>query len=532
MICLLAAAVSLQSASLSIENARIWSPDRVGFASSAIVAGGRFTYVGDFKPGLISSNTERIDAKGSLVIPGLIDSHIHMLGGGASLSQVQLRLAKDKDDFIRILREYAQANPDLEWITGGRWSTESWADKTEPTKEWLDEAVPDRPVYLSRMDGHSAVASSSALKMGNITKEGPENPEGGTIVRTSSGEPTGILRETAKGLVGRYVRNSSAASAESNLQAAIKHVNSLGITAVSEISSPGAFPLYMGLGEGQTLRFGIYSSTGVRSAARLGSFEGKPGWVEAKGVKIFMDGTLGSRTAYMTEDFVGGPADGPIRGLVMPGFTNGTVDKLADSMAEQGLQLIGHAIGDRANHELINVFDRAFPNVRAARPRLEHAQHMLSADIDRIGELGVIASMQPFHKADDGRYAEEYIGAERSKSSYAYKTILNAGGVLAFGSDWPVVTANPFLGIEAAVTGRTLAGNLWQTSNSITVGEALTAYTSGGAYALGWEDEIGQIAAGFRADFVILNYSLFDPDVVWADVKPTSTYVEGRRVFP
>jgi predicted amidohydrolase YtcJ len=199
--------------------------------------------------------------------------------------------------------------------------------------------------------------------------------------------------------------------------------------------------------------------------------------------------------------------------------------------AKANLQSIAHCIGDEANYMLLNALADGYDNLRDARCRSEHAQHLLPEDIQRFGDLGVIASMQAYHKADDGRYCEEYIGEERSRSSYAFKSLLDAGAVVAFGSDWPVVTINPFLGIEAAVTGRTLDGKTWQTQENLTVAEALRCYTSRAAFALCAEDEIGFIAPGYRADFIIVDRSPFDIDVDWAAIRPVMVFVEGRRVL-
>ena len=522
-------------ADLVIENAMIWSDGLTGFAPFAAVTDGEFVYVGERDESYIGASTQRIDAGGRVVIPGLIDSHVHMLGGGASLNQIHLRDATDKADFIARLKKWADDHPEQAWITGGRWSTESWDDKTEPTKYWLDEAVPDRPVFLSRMDGHSGVANSKAFEMAGVTKD-TKDPDGGRIVRDpQTGEPMGILRETAKGLVTRLIPGKSRAEQVADLKAAMRYANSLGITSVSAITSTGSFAIYYQVAEegNMTVRCAMYPSLGRSNLARIKqNFKTIPFWLELKGVKVFMDGTLGSRTAYMREPFNNNPADGTDnRGLLMPAVTNGTIRSLARQCAENDLQLIGHAIGDMGNHLLIEFIKEAFEDVRAARPRLEHAQHLLAEDIPEIGRLGVITSYQPFHKADDGRYCEAYIGAERSKSSYAYKDVLDSGGVLAFGSDWSVVTLNPYLGIEAAVTGKTLAGEFWQTQNNISVMEALRGYTSSAAYAMFWEDKIGRIATGYKADFVILNTSPFGSDPDWANMKPIATYVGGKKVF-
>lgn len=530
----LAAALTVVPADLVIENALIWSDGLTGFAPFAAVSDGEFVYVGERDESYIGTSTQRVDARGRVVIPGLIDSHVHMIGGGGSLNQIHLRDAKDKADFIAILKKWGEDHPEQQWITGGRWSTESWADKTEPTRHWLDEAVPDRPVFLSRMDGHSGVANSMAIEIAGVTKD-TTDPDGGRIVREPDGAPQGIFRETAKGLISRHVPGKSRSELVADLIAAMDYANSLGITSITAITSTGSFAVYDQVLEehGFTVRFGMYPSHYGGSIARTKqNFKTIPYWKEFKGVKVHMDGTLGSRTAFMREPFNNNPADGLDNvGLLMPQAKDGQIQRIAKECAENDLQVIGHAIGDMANHVLIDFFKEAWDDVRAARPRLEHAQHLLAEDIPEIGRLGIITSYQPFHKADDGRYCEDYIGVERSNSSYAYKDVLNSGGVLAFGSDWSVVTLNPFLGIKAAVTGQTLAGEFWQTQNNISVMEALRGYTSSAAYAMFWEDKIGKIGKGYKADFVILNTSPFGASPDWANMKPIATYVDGEKVF-
>ncbi|MCH8273403.1 MAG: amidohydrolase [Armatimonadetes bacterium] len=535
---LVACLLTPQPADLVIENARIWSDGRVGFAEFAAVRDGRFVYVGPKREEFIGEGTERVNARGRVVLPGLIDSHVHMMGGGASLTQLYLRDAKDKPDFIRLVEEWADGLPAGKWVLGGRWSVESWAVREQPTKEWVDPVTGDRPLYLSRMDGHSALVNSAALRLAGITKDGPPDPEGGVIDRDAeTGEPTGILRESAMGIVSRHIPATTFDDRVEALKRAMEEANRNGVTAVSDIPGLGSLPVYERLAESGdlTVRFFLYPTAGdwQSAAETVKGFKAKKGWVEVKGFKAFVDGSLGSRTAFMREPFFGNePGRENWRGLLTEGVEDGRFARNAAAARDAGMQTIVHAIGDEANHILLNTLADVYQDIAKARCRSEHAQHLLPEDIFRFGELGLIASMQPYHKADDGRYAEDYIGAERCRSSYAFKSLLNAGAVLAFGSDWPVVSINPFLGIEAAVTGRTLDGKLWQTQENISVGEALRCYTSRGAYAAFAEDEIGKIAPGFRADFVILNRSPFDANPQWSEIRPTAVYVEGKLVFP
>lgn len=529
----------IQPADLVIENARIWTDGRVGFASFAAVRNGRFVHVGGFEPSLVGPNTERIDAEGRVVLPGFIDSHIHMLNGGNNLSQLQLREARDKEDFIRRVREWASGLPEGRWILGGRWSTESWQIVQQPTREWVDDASQGRPLFLSRMDGHSALVNTIALRMAGITKDTPD-PLGGVIDRDPvTGEPTGILRETAMGLVSRLIPPPTLQDKVDALNRAMQAANAMGITTVCDIPSIADLPAYEALAERDdlTVRFLLYPTGGDwrRDAERLRAFRGKPSWVEPRGFKAYFDGSLGSRTAWMSAPFANNPADNKDwRGLPMPIATDGTFDRNARAAAEANLQVIVHAIGDEANRVLADKLLAAYGGIerlRAARARSEHAQHLAPDVVRAFAERGIIASLQPFHKADDGRYAEQYLGKERCAWSYAYRSLVNAGAVIAFGSDWPVVTQSVMLGLEAAVEGRILNGAIWFPEQSITVAEALRAYTSYAAYASFMEREIGRIEVGYRADFVVLNSSPFDLSPKWSDIHPDLVFVEGRKVF-
>ncbi len=528
------AAAPIPPADLVVENARIWSDGLTGPATFAAITDGRFVYVGAPDPDFIGPGTERIDARGRLVIPGLIDSHVHMLNGGLGLSQLLLRDAKDKDDFIRKVGEWAKSLPEGKWVLGGRWSTESWATPEQPTKEWVDPVTGSRPLYLPRMDGHSALVNSAALRLAGITKTGPPDPDGGVIDRDpATGEPTGILRESAMGLVSRLIPPPTREEKLAALVRAMREANANGITAVSDIPPFADLPVYEDLAklEGISVRFFLYPTAEDWTEAARHRFRGKSGWIELKGFKAYMDGSLGSRTAYMRAPFNNNPADQTNwRGLLREGVEDGKIEKNFKAAAAANKQSIAHAIGDEANHMLLDMLSRAYPNLKTARCRSEHTQHLLPNDIARFAQLGVIASMQPYHKADDGRYAESYIGAERCKSSYAFRSLLRAGAIVAFGSDWPVVTINPFLGIEAAVTGKTLDGKYWQTQENLSMAEALRCYTSNGAYAAFAEKEIGRLAEGLRADFVILDV-MPNAEPNWPNVKPFAVYVEGKKVY-
>ncbi len=533
-LCVCVLSLQVGPADLVIENARIWSDGLVGFAEFAAVRDGRFVHVGTRQADLIGEATEVIDARGRVVVPGLIDSHIHMLGGGIQLLRLYLRDAADRQEFVHRVAEHAASLPPRAWILGGRWSTESWADPEQPTRAWVDDAVGEHPLFLPRMDGHSALVNTVALALAGITAQGPPDPIGGVIDRDGlTGEPTGILRDAAMELVSRYIPATTLQEKVNALRRAARKAREHGITAVSDIPSLEDLPAYARLTEIETdVRFYLYVTTDdwIDAVRHVQSFPQQPGRVEIRGVKTYLDGSMGSRTAYMREPFLGNDSSRPgWRGLLRDGVEDGQLAARYRVARQAGLQPIAHAIGDEANHILLDVLRDVYgDDLAAARCRAEHVQHLLALDIARFGRLGVIASMQPYHKADDGRYAEKYIGPRRARSSYAYKSLLDTGAVLVFGSDWPVVSLNPFLGMEAAVTGRILDGGTWQTQQNITVAEALRCYTSSAAWALFAEDQIGRIAPGYRADFVILDRSPFDPDVDWSAIRPVRVFVDGR----
>jgi predicted amidohydrolase YtcJ len=523
-----------QSPDIAILNAKIWTDGAVQRADCLVIKSGRIDYVGGLGGLKLPKGAQIVDAKGAVVIPGIIDSHAHLMEGGTGLiDQLDLRGAKSKAEFIQMVRDFAAKLPLDKWVVGHSWSAESWPEKEQPRKEWIDEATGGRPAVLERMDGHSSLVNSEALKRSEITKE-TKDPDGGVIDRDASGEPTGILRERAAGLV------KTPPPTEGDLYRgflmAIEQANRFGVTAAADIASPMRIPLYQRYaGQGyRSFRIALYARTDNWPLAfeLMGSAVPVTGWFKPNGVKAYMDGSLGSRTAFMHEPFTTPLPHQPKdwRGVPMPGATDGSYQTRFKEAAAKGLQVIVHAIGDQANHDVLDFFAQV-PGIQSRRFRVEHVQHLLPEDYPRFAQLGVIASYQPYHKADDGRYCEEVIGTERSESSYAFKSLLQAKARLAFGSDWPVVTINPWEGIAAAVTGKILTGKVWMPHQNISIHQALDAYTRGAAYGIFMEHEIGSLRKGYRADLAILNMDPFKPGTDLAKVKPTSLYVEGKKVF-
>lgn len=545
MFCLVFAAdAPAQSAHVVVRKARIWTGDADRPAATALaVRDGKFIAVGDedaVKP-LIGDQTRVIDAGGRRVVPGLTDSHTHIISAGVQQTRVQLRDVEDRAEFIAAVQAYAATLPPDAWVLGGRWSTESWPDATPPTREWIDAATGGRPALLSRMDGHQALANSAALSLAGIDETGPPDPVGGKIDRRpETNEPTGILRDTAMGLVQKHIPPTSRTDQLAALTAAMREANRRGITMVHDMSEASDLAIFAAAHQENalTLRICVFVSVGDWSGnlSNVEQFPINDDTLRIAGFKGYMDGSLGSRTAYMREPYADKTSDADdARGLLLPlAAKEGELLRQCLAIDAAGLRPAVHAIGDEAVHRLLDAYEdvtkRNGPGDR--RPRVEHAQHLLPSDIARFGKLGVVASMQPFHKTDDGRYAEDAIGAERCRSSYAFRDLLDAGAPLAFGSDWPVVTVNPFAGIKAAVTGKTLDGKEWMTHQNITVEEALRAYTAGPAWAARMEDRLGRIRPGFLADFVILEQDPFDvpPDRL-DEISVQTTVVNGRVVF-
>ncbi len=536
---------STQYADLIVVNARVWTGDMARPTATAFgVSAGRFVQVGDDQAARrwLGPRTKLVDARGRRIVPGFVDAHLHLIQGGLQLSRMDLRSVASRDEFIHAVAEYACGVREGGWILGGRWSTESWPNPAPPTRYWLDLAAAESPVLLHRMDGHEAVANSTALRIAGIDRAGPPDPPGGRIERdAATGEPTGILQESAIDLVTSRVPPPSAAEHRKALAAAIEEAHRNGITTVHTMSAwdelaildqarvADALPL--------RVRFYVSEDDWLEYLDRAKAHQGNE-WLRICGFKQFMDGSLGSRTAYMARPYADNAPDRTDwRGLVTAAAEKENfLQRMCDAVDGAGFSPAIHAIGDQANHLLLDIYE-ATVKANGARPgrrmRIEHTQHLLPGDIGRFAPFSVIASMQPLHKADDGRYAEKAVGAERCKTSYAFRSLLDSGAVIAFGSDWPVVSLDPILGIAAATSGRTIEGKPFLTEQSISVEEALRAYTVGGAAAGGDDDCLGRIAEGFLADFVILSGDILSlPAAVPAAISVEETYVGGSRVWP
>jgi hypothetical protein len=527
-----------RGADVVLVGGRVWAGDSLSgetIPTAVAVENGVIAAVGPDEEilALAGSGTRRIDLAGRLVVPGLIDSHTHFISGGFELSGVQLRDAATPVEFSRRIGAFAAAHPG-EWVTGGTWDHELWGGEL-PRRDWIDSLTADNPVFVSRLDGHMALANSRALELAGVTAETPD-PPGGTIVRDDAGRPTGVLKDEAQSLVFAVMPDPSEAELDRALDAAVAHAVSHGVTMIADMGTWAGHETYRRAAASDRLPIRVYSVVPIASWERMAEYVVREGLGDDRlfwgGVKGFVDGSLGSTTAWFYEPYEDDPTT---TGLMVTDTADLRREILSADSA--GLQPIVHAIGDRANDWLLDVFAEAATQdgIRDRRPRIEHAQHLTPESIRRIAAEGVVVSMQPYHAIDDGRWAAKRIGPERIRRTYAFRDLLDAGAHLAFGSDWTVAPLDPLLGIYAAVTRRTTDGanpEGWVPEQKITVEEALAAYTTGAAYAVYREDRLGALAPGKLADLVVLSEDILaiDPaeiEGVWVDV----TMVDGKVVF-
>jgi len=540
---------------LILLHGKVWTGESApGSSATRIVeavaiANGRILAVGSDEEirAYASPNTTVIDLKGRLAVPGLSDSHAHFIQGGFQLLSVDLKDSRSEEEFVRRIAEKARTLPPGRWMQGGDWDEEAWPSEKLPTRWLIDPVTPRTPVFISRYDGHAVLANSLALELAGITKETPD-PPGGVIVRDpKSGEPTGVLKDEAQDLVAKVIPRPSQAEMEEALRAALKEAARVGLTSIHDITvGPEAWNGNF-TGEIELLRRAelegwltcrIYAITPIANWKNLEqagiSHDMGSDFLEMGAVKAFADGSLGSRTAWMFKPYDDDPSNS---GLPMPIMAPpAKLEEIARRADKAGIQICSHAIGDRAISSLLDIYERIGGEHPAAhRFRVEHAQHVRPEDFARFGKLGIVASMQPYHAVDDGRWAEKRIGHERARSSYAWKSMLGAGAKLAFGSDWPVAPLDPLLGIYAAVTRATLDGKNpggWFPEQRLTVEEALRAYTLGAAYAAFQEKEKGTISPGKLADVVVLSDDLFQiPPERIKDVRVEVTIVGGKVVY-
>jgi predicted amidohydrolase YtcJ len=533
---------SPEFASLVVTGAKVWTGDTESPWAEAVASRGEIilavgsqaeiaAYIGD--------DTEVISVPGSMLVPGFIDSHVHFLSGGSSIASVQLRDARSPEEFANRIGDFAKTLEPGEWIIRGIWDHKNWGGEL-PHRDWIDAGTAENPVWIERLDGHMGLANSRALEIAGVDADSPDI-DGGVIERDESGRPTGVLKENAMRLMYAVVADHSEAELDRFLNAAMTYVASNGVTSVHDVFAED-FDSWLTLATHRRAEREGRLITRIYLATRLAEWQmlrdeietngSGTNWLKIGALKGFMDGSLGSHTAAFLEGFSDAPEE--------RGFLINTLSDMRDWISGAdgaGLQVAIHAIGDSAIRDLLDIYldvDSA-NGARDRRFRIEHAQHIHPQDIPRFQIQNVIASMQPYHAIDDGQWATEVVGPERSKSTYAFRSLIQDGAQVAFGSDWYVAPATPLEGIYAAVTRRTLDDanpDGWVPDQKITVEEALRAYTYGGAYASFEEDLKGTLKPGMLADFVLIDRVLTEiPPAQIRDSKVLRTIVGGRVVY-
>jgi predicted amidohydrolase YtcJ len=527
-----------QTADLVITNANVHTVSTSKpKAQSIAVIGNKIVAVGsdaDTKS-YIGPKTRVIDAGGKLVVPGFNDAHVHFLETGQQLSSVDLRSAKTPQEFVERIKAFASKLPKGRWILGGKWDHENWTPNNLPTAALIDAATPDNPVFIDRLDGHMALANSLAMKLAGVNKD-TKDVEGGEIVRDANGNPTGVFKDAAMSYVGKVIPDPSFDERLEAAQASTDHAASLGVTSVQDMSAGTDVGVYQELLRRGTLKTRVYGCSPLADYKRWQNtglhYAFGDAMLRVGCLKGYSDGSLGSTTAWFFDPYLDAPNS---RGLASDEIPKTPEYVLAADKA--GLQVRIHAIGDRANATVLDIFEKTAEanGSRDRRFTIEHAQHLRQEDIKRFGSQKVIASMQPFHAIDDGRWAWKRLDDRRIRGTYAFRTILATGGVLAFGSDSPVAPLNPIWGVYAAVTRRTLDDKNpdgWVPEQKISVAETVKAFTWGSAFAEFQDGVKGSIEAGKLADLVILSDDIFtiDPVKIW-NVKVLTTVVDGKVVF-
>ena len=528
------------AADLVVMNANIRTMDSKRTVARAMaVIGRKIKAVGseaDVKP-WIGPKTKVIDAAGKTIIPGFNDAHVHFMETGYQLASVDLRDAKTPQEFVERIKAFAAKTPKGRWITGGQWDHENWTPNNLPTAALIDAATPDHPVFINRLDGHMALANSLAMRLAGVDKS-VKDVAGGEIVRDATGTPTGIFKDAASGYIDRAIPTASFEQRLEAAQAATDHAASLGVTSVQDMSANGTeIGVYQELLRRGTLKTRVYNCSPLGDYKRWANTGARRAFgdpmLRVGCLKGYADGSLGSTTAWFFDPYLDAPNS---TGLSMADVTT-TMRNDIENADKAGLQVRIHAIGDRANATILDHF-LAVDKTNGTTDRrftIEHAQHMRLDDLKRFASQKVVASMQPFHIIDDGRWAWKRLDAPRLKGTYAFRTILDTGGVLAFGSDSPVAPLNPIWGVYAAVTRRTLDDKNpsgWIPEQKITVDETVRAFTWGSAYAEFQDSEKGTLAPGMLADFVVLSDDIFsiDPTKI-RDVTVLKTVVNGKVVF-
>ncbi|MCG6954679.1 MAG: amidohydrolase [Gemmatimonadetes bacterium] len=485
----------------------------------------------------IGAGTRIVELHGRALLPGFIDAHTHFIDGGFKLAEVSLRDAATPGEFARRIGDFARRVPPGTWIVGGDWDHELWGGEL-PRRAWVDSLTPDNPVFVNRLDGHMALANSVAMRAARIDEnQRTPSPEGGTIVRDpKTGDAAGVFKDDAMDLIYQVIPDPPDEEMDRALQAAARHALEHGVTQIHDMGTWAGLATYRRAEARGELPLRVYAVVPIATWERLRDYIAANGRGDDRlwwgGLKGFVDGSLGSTTAWFYEPYTDEPSTS---GLMVT--DSAQLREWIEEGDAAGLNVIVHAIGDHANDWLLDVYREAAEKngPRDRRFRIEHAQHLTPSAIPRFAEQRVIASMQPYHAADDGRWAEKRIGPERVKDAYAWRSLLDAGATLAFGSDWTVAPLDPILGIDAAVTRRTIDGGNpdgWMPEQRMPLEETLLAYTHNAAVAGFSDDRAGSLAPGMLADLVILSQDIFqaDPKSI-VDTRVDMTVVGGKTAY-
>lgn len=531
---LLAAGTELDTAYL---NGRVWSGVRGAPLGSAVgIVGSRIAAVGESAvKHKIGKRTRVVDLQGAFVVPGFVDGHVHFLLAAATLTPPDLRHTGSREEFARAVADAAGQLTAGDWMMGGSWDAELWGGEL-PTRQWVDAVTPHTPVALARLDQHMWLVNSLGLKLAGIDKNTPE-PAGGRIIRDANGEPTGIVIDAAKNLVQRVIPPPSDAAVQKMMRAGIEHGLRNGVTQAHSMGldwdTHNALLRLRAQGETDMRFFSFVPLSDWEKLAEIIKKDGRgDDWVRWGGLKALADGSLGSRTALFHRPYDDQPGTHGIRVNTLENLRQWVTQ--AD---QHNLNVSLHAIGDEANDDVLDLYrDIARANgPRDRRFRIEHAQHLTPSAIPRFAQQQVIASVQPYHAIDDGRWAIQRVGAERLKGTYAFKSLIDSGAHVCFGSDWPVAPFAPITGIAAAVLRQTIDGanpRGWMPEQRITVEESLVAYTAQNAYAGFQEERLGYIKPGYLADLVVIDKDLLhiDPQQI-TSAKVLRTIVDGKERF-
>ena len=521
-------------------NGKVWTVnEKKPEAEAVVVKGDRIVFVGNNRKASrwIGPETRVVDLTGRLLLPGFNDAHVHFSDGGFSLIQLKLRGAEDRQDFAGRIGVYVRDLPRGAWATGGNWDHEAWPDKRYPDRWLVDPFTKDHPILVNRLDGHVALANSRALQIARITKTTPD-PVGGFIERDpKTGEPTGILKDTAMELVSKHIPATPDSVRLKAVTAALKHAAELGITSVQDMSAEHDYHLYQELLRTNRLSCRILAVMPIETHAErlfeqgVGVHSGDS-MLRIGSIKNFADGSMGAGSALFFEPYTDEPSTS---GLSI--YPKDRLMALVENGHSKGLQVITHAIGDKANRWVLDAYEAAIRKTgpKGLRHRIEHAQVVLPEDLPRFAELGVIASIQPSHCIDDMRWAEKRIGKKRCAYAYMYKSFFDAGADVAFGTDWPVEPLTPMLGLYACVTREYPEGGPeggWYPDQIITMKQAVRSYTLGSAFAQHEESDLGTIEPGKLADLIVLDKDIFSisPKEI-LETRVDLTMVGGRIVY-